>query len=121
MGVREAYDTVELSAQEWLTEYVGQDDLTLRHFAESLRMTLPVFKALRRVTDRQDWLDGYALIQWSTSHRRSLLDPLYVTDEVGLSALLSDILAELDEEAFCTQCGGGHEPDVCPYRGEMIA
>ena len=98
MGARETYETVELSAQEWLTEYVGDDGPTLRHFAESLRLTLPVFNALRRVKDRQDWLDGYARIQWQTSDRRQAFgDPLYVTDEPGLSALLSDILAELDE------------------------
>ena len=94
MGVRETYETVEVSAQEWLTEYVGDDGPTLRHFAESLRLTLPVFNALRRVTDRQDWIDGYARIQWQTSDRRQAFgDPLYVTD----AALLSDILAELDE------------------------
>lgn len=122
MGVRQAHETVELSAQDWLTEYVGDDDLTLRHFAESLRLTLPMFKALRRVTERQEWLDGYALIQWQTSRRRQCFgDPLYVTDEAGLSALLSDIIAELDVEAFCTECGGGHDPVDCPYRGEMIA
>jgi hypothetical protein len=92
MGVREAYETVELSAPEWLTEYVGQDDLTLRHFAESLRLTLPVFKALRRETDRQDWLDGYARIQWQTSHRRQAFgEPLYVTDEAELAALLKGL------------------------------
>ena len=33
MSVRETYETVELSAQEWLTEYVGDDGPTLRHFA----------------------------------------------------------------------------------------
>ena len=94
MSVRETYETVEVSAQEWLTEYVGDDGPTLRHFAESLRLTLPVFNALRRVTDRQDWIDGYARIQWQTSDRRQAFgDPLYVTD----AALLSDILAELDE------------------------
>ena len=94
MGVRETYETVEVSAQEWLTEYVGDDGPTLRHFAESLRLTLPVFNALRRVTDRQDWIDGYARIQWQTSDRRQAFGyPLYVTD----AALLSDILAELDE------------------------
>ena len=73
---------------------MGDDGPTLRHFAESLRLTLPVFNALRRVTDRQDWIDGYARIQWQTSDRRQAFgDPLYVTD----AALLSDILAELDE------------------------
>lgn len=98
LKIRETWIAQELNAEEWLSEYSNlSDKATLIDLARNLYLCRPVFKALRGIHDREEWLDAYSLIQWQTSYRRQALrEPLYVTDAADLMDLL-DVLLRVDQ------------------------
>lgn len=81
--------TERLTAEDWVVTYLqGGEAQTVQGFASDFASLAPTYRALRGISDRQEWVDGYAHIQWESGPRRERGEPVYTVDADELAQYL---------------------------------